>query len=219
MATYWTNGGNPWDLVTWKIFDGLNLKCVMWSPKKVWRMAVDGLSILSIFGLTTPFGVIFRENTGWKIPGIVGRGRRRWFPDLNIHKSARCCPPEWRCIWEDFLKLYSVVFGLWNLYPQLMKKTTQLQGCRFGSELKPNPGNQYLDPQVQSVVACFRKCIRDTSATNRTRSVDWYLLASLQSTLRWPTYAYKLWWVGRPYQLWKSNPLFKKRSSDDYWPT
>ena len=30
-------------------------------------------------------------------------------------------------------------------------KGVPAQGCRFGHESKPNPGNQYSDPQVPSV--------------------------------------------------------------------
>ena len=39
------------------------------------------------------------------------------------------------------------------------------QGCRFGSESKPNPGHQYLDPWVPSVAFFLKMYILDTSAT------------------------------------------------------
>ena len=53
------------------------------------------------------------------------------------------------------------------------------QGCRFGTESKPNPGNQYPYGTI-CMWLCFRRCIGDKSATSDT------LLAFLQPHPRDP---------------------------------
>ena len=66
-------------------------------------------------------------------------------------------------------------FSFLSLCPICNKKSTHqsltIQGCRFGPESKPNPGNQYLDPYRYHLWLCFQKSRGDKSATSQFDSI------------------------------------------------